>query len=327
MAAKFPHRSMKNVEGNAEASSLLRKNINAHVTPHLGVQHTPMTKREIFELSQFQTENEFEDEIHSYGIHVQNLFHNSPPAILYEQALAHEKGTYISEKGALMVSSGAKTGRSPSDKRIVEEPSSVDDVWWGKVNMKISEKSYFTLRERALDYLNIQNQLYVVDAYAGWDERFRVKIRVITTRAYHALFMLNMLVIPKREELEDFKPDFVIYNAGCFPANRFTSGVSSQTNVSLNLGKGEMVILGTMYAGEMKKGILTLMMYKMPMAGQLPLHSSCNVGKPRETKRPDWMKKKTGDESDTFELKGSDVTVFFGLSGTGKTTLSADPRR
>lgn len=130
-----------------------------------------------------------------------------------------------------------------------------------------------------------------------------MKIRVITSRAYHALFMQNMLVMPTKEELAVFEPDFTIYNAGCFPANRFTEGVTSQTSVALHLGKREMVILGTQYAGEMKKGILTLMMYLMPKRGQLPLHSSCNIGP-----------------------KG-DVTLFFGLSGTGKTTLSADPRR
>merc|ERR1719238_782974 len=112
-----------------------------------------------------------------------------------------------------------------------------------------------------------------------------------------------MLVMPTKEELLDFKPDFVIYNAGKFPCNRHTAGMSSSSSVALHFRRGEMVILGTQYAGEMKKGVLTLMMYKMPKDKQLPLHSSANVG------------------------ADGDVTMFFGLSGTGKTTLSADPRR
>eukprot|EP00922_Rhytidocystis_sp_ex-Travisia-forbesii_P034971 GHVS01051941.1.p1 GENE.GHVS01051941.1~~GHVS01051941.1.p1 ORF type:complete len:589 (-),score=55.46 GHVS01051941.1:724-2289(-) len=238
-----------------------------------------------------------------YGINVKHIYHNELAGVLYEQALSREPASHITSTGALAVSSGAKTGRSPSDKRIVAEQSSEDSIWWGKINIRMTERSYLTNRERALDFLNLQDQLYVVDAYAGWDPKFRIKIRVITSRAYHALFMQNMLVMPTKEELLDFKPDFIIYNAGCFPANRYSECVSSQTCVAVSFGRGEMVILGTQYAGEMKKGILTLMMYEMPRLGQLPLHSSCNIG------------------------KSGDVTLFFGLSGTGKTTLSADPYR
>lgn len=273
----------------------------AHFKP---IENCPLTKKEIFDLGQLQKEENFEDSIHEYGIKVEELLHNAAPPILYEKALLHEPLTFISSTGALCCNSGEKTGRSPADKRIVFEESSCENIWWGKVNIKISEKSYLTNRERALDYLNIQERLYIVDAYAGWDEDYRIKVRVITTRAYHALFMQNMLVLPTEEELADFKPEFVIYNAGCFPANRYTEGVTSQTSVSLHFGRGEMVILGSQYAGEMKKGILTLMMYRMPLLKQLPLHSSCNVG-----------------------IHNLDVTLFFGLSGTGKTTLSADPQR
>lgn len=280
---------------------IMRKQIEANLA-HAEPGKCPLTKREIFDLGQLQQEMHFEDRVHSYGINVKQLFHNAPAGVLYEEALKRERETYICSSGALCCSSGEKTGRSPADKRIVDEPSA-SDIWWGKVNMRMTESSYLTNRERALDYLNLQDQLYVVDAFAGWDKDYRVKVRVITTRAYHALFMQNMLVKPTPEEALNFTPDFVIYNAGCFPANRFTAGVSSQTSVVLNFGRGEMVILGTQYAGEMKKGILTLMMFLMPKQGQLPLHSSCNVGE-----------------------KG-DVTLFFGLSGTGKTTLSADPRR
>eukprot|EP00921_Rhytidocystis_pertsovi_P008626 GHVQ01014076.1.p1 GENE.GHVQ01014076.1~~GHVQ01014076.1.p1 ORF type:complete len:637 (-),score=88.49 GHVQ01014076.1:971-2881(-) len=290
-----------------EASSVrflqvLREQIGRNLAATTG-NECPMTKKDAFDYGQLQYQAEFQDAIMHYGINVKRVFHNECPAMLYEQALHYEPETYITSTGALAVSSGIKTGRSPSDKRIVDEASSRDHIWWGKINMKMTEKSYLTNRERALDYLNLQEQLFVVDAYAGWDAKYRIKIRVIATRAYHALFMQNMLVMPTEDELHDFKPEFIIYNAGCFPANRYTECVSSQTSVAVNFGRGEMVILGTQYAGEMKKGILTLIMYQMPRQGQLPLHSSCNVG------------------------KQGDVTLFFGLSGTGKTTLSADPDR
>ena len=243
--------------------------------------------------------------------------HNASAAILYEQALRNEKESYIVSSGALAVSSGHKTGRSPSDKRVVgnlagtagpilkaaiHDGGPTSDIWWGKVNIALPEESFLANRERAIDYLNTLKQIYVVDAYAGWDERYRIKVRVITCRAYHALFMQNMLILPSKEELVNWVPEFIIYNAGSFPANKLTTGMTSQTSVCCDFRRMEMVILGTEYAGEMKKGILTLMMYKMPILGALPLHSSCNVEDGR-------------------------VTLFFGLSGTGKTTLSADPKR
>ena len=144
----------------------------------------------------------------------------------------------------------------------------------------------------------------MIDGFAGWDERYRIKVRIVCARAYHALFMRNMLIRPSPEELVHFHPDYVVYNAGSFPANRYTSGMSSSTSVAINFAEKEMVILGTEYAGEMKKGIFTVLFYEMPVKHNvLTLHSSANQGE-----------------------KG-DVTVFFGLSGTGKTTLSADKKR
>lgn len=234
-----------------------------------------------------------------------HIEHNPSVASLYEDALVYESGSAISSTGALVASSGGKTGRSPKDKRIVEEDSSVDKIWWGPVNKKLSENSWLINRERAIDYLNTRQRIYVIDAYAGWDPKYRIKVRVVCARAYHALFMRNMLIRPTEEELANFgKPDFTIYNAGAFPANRYTSGMSSSTSVAINFAAMEMLILGTEYAGEMKKGIFTVMFYLMPVKHQvLTLHSSANEG------------------------KDGDVTVFFGLSGTGKTTLSADPQR
>jgi len=229
---------------------------------------------------------------------------NPSVAALYEDALVYESGSAITSSGALSAYSGLKTGRSPKDKRIVREESSCDEVWWGPVNKPLTPEVWEIIRERAIDYLNTRSRIYVVDGYAGWDERYRVRVRVVCARAYHALFMRNMLIRPPPNELEHFRPDWTIYNAGQFPANAHTIGMSSKTSVALNLGCKEMVILGTEYAGEMKKGIFTVLFYEMPIKHDvLTLHSSANQG------------------------ADGTVSLFFGLSGTGKTTLSADPKR
>ncbi len=238
------------------------------------------------------------------GISVKNVIRNAAPALLYEHGLRAERGTAISATGALVALSGEKTGRSPADKRIVDEPTSRDHVWWGNVNIKLDESSFNINRERAIDYLNTREQIYIVDGYAGWDPRYQIKVRVVTTRAYHALFMRNMLIRPTEAQLGTFgEPDYTILNGGAFPANKHTPGMTSKTSIDLHFGKKEFVILGSEYAGEMKKGIFTIMHYLMPLQGVLSLHTSANEG-------PD-----------------GDVSLFFGLSGTGKTTLSADPRR
>eukprot|EP00835_Amoeboradix_gromovi_P004723 NODE_387_length_9532_cov_0.176402.p4 type:complete len:243 gc:universal NODE_387_length_9532_cov_0.176402:547-1275(+) len=188
---------------------------------------------------------------------------NATPSVLYEDALKYESAA-ISSSGALINSSGAKTGRSPKDKRIVDN---VDNVWWGgnSPNIPLTEDTFMINRERAIDYLNTKERLYVFDGFAGWDLKHRLKIRIVCSRAYHALFMHNMLIRPTPEELENFgHPDFTVFNAGQFPANRYTKGMSSTTSVSVDFKRGEMVILGTQYAGEMKKGVFTVMHYLMP---------------------------------------------------------------
>merc|ERR1719162_1971979 len=259
-------------------------------------------------------ENEVLKELDGLSLDVDEIYYNSPPGILYEQALKYEQGSAIVSSGALAVKSGKKTGRSPLDKRVVYEESSANDVWWGRVNVKLDIKSFLTNRERAVDYLNTRPRLYIVDGFGGWDEEFRVPVRVITSRAYHALFMQNMLVPPTEEELDIWHKEqpFVIFNAGVFPCNRQTDGMTSSTSIAVSFKRKEMVILGTQYAGEMKKGVFTVMNYLMPLMPKrdlppaeraLPLHASANIG-------PD-----------------NDVSIFFGLSGTGKTTLSADPKR
>src|SRR5688572_23104234 len=240
-----------------------------------------------------------------HGIHVRDVHRNASPAYLYEAALRHEQGSAISSTGALIAYSGKKTGRSPTDKRVVDEVESRDDIWWGNVNIKLDAHSFLINRERAVDYLNTRDRVYVVDGYAGWDTKYRLKIRVICARAYHALFMQNMLIRPTTEQLASFgEPDYVIYNGGGFPANRHTAGMTSTTSVDLSFARREFVILGTEYAGEMKKGVFTIMNYLMPKQGVLSMHCSA-----------------------TMARDGSDTSVLFGLSGTGKTTLSADPKR
>ncbi len=232
------------------------------------------------------------------------VFHNATPAALYEEALRNERGSAIADSGALIVSSGRKTGRSPNDKRIVVHVDSEKNIWWGSVNIKLDPHVFRINRERAFDYFSTREQLYVVDGFAGWDPHYRLKVRVVCTRAYHALFMRNMLIRPTDAELSQFgTPDFTIYNAGAFPANRYTQEMTSKTSIDVSFEDRQMIILGTEYAGEMKKGIFTVMNYLMPKQGVLSMHCSANEG------------------------KEGDVSLLFGLSGTGKTTLSADPNR
>jgi phosphoenolpyruvate carboxykinase (ATP) len=244
-------------------------------------------------------------DLSAHGITVQHVHRNLPPSILYEEAIRTEAGTTISDKGALIAYSGKKTGRSPKDKRIVQQASTERDVWWGPVNSPLDELTFNINRERAIDYLNTRSTLYCLDAFAGWDPRYRIKVRVISARPYHALFMHNMLIRPNEAELDEYgEPNLVLYNAGGFPANRYTTGMTSKTSVDLNLETSEVVILGTEYAGEMKKAVFTYMNYWLPKQGVLSMH--CSVTADRQTGRP---------------------VALFGLSGTGKTTLSADPNR
>jgi phosphoenolpyruvate carboxykinase (ATP) len=240
-----------------------------------------------------------------YSITVKDIRRNLSAAALYKEAILGDVKCDIADSGALIAFSGEKTGRSPKDKRVVEHPESKDEVWWGSVNVPIDDETFLVNLERAKDYLNTRKRLYVVDAFAGWDENHRAKIRVICTRPYHALFMHNMLIRPTKQELREFgEPHVVIYNAGEFPANVRTKGMTSKTSVDLSLERREFVILGTEYAGEMKKGVFTMMNYFGPKRGILSMHCSATADK------------ETGRSS-----------LLFGLSGTGKTTLSADPNR
>jgi len=234
------------------------------------------------------------------GYHV----HRNPTvAKLYSLAIPQER-YFLANSGALIAYSAPKTGRSPKDKRIVEEETTKDDIWWGSVNIPLPETSFQLNKQTAINYLNCRDHIYVIDGYAGWDPKHRIKVRVICTRAYHALFMRNMLIRPNAHELQHFgSPDWVIFNAGQMPAIPEVPGVGTRTSINVNFKTREMVILGTEYAGEMKKGVFGVLNYTLPKQGILSMHCSANEG------------------------DGGDVALFFGLSGTGKTTLSADPKR
>ena len=161
-------------------------------------------------------------------------------------------------------------------------PKARIEVWWGNVNIPASDASFLACRQQALDHLGSRAVVYVVDGFAGWDPAYRIKVRVVCARAYHALFMHNLLIRPSPQELEEFgEPDFVIYNAGDQRADRRIEGVTSTTSVMLNLERREMVLLGTNYAGEMKKGVFTAMNYWMPQRGVLSMHCSANQGAER----------------------------------------------
>ena len=253
-------------------------------------------------------------DLRKQGIVAKKVLRNIPVPKYYQEDIANvPEGSNIlpgciSSTGAFVAYSGAKTGRSPADKRIVEPDTPEEDrkIWWGSVNKKLSRSSYDNVLKKAKDYLSSRDQLYVVDGFVGWDPKYRKAVRVICTRPYHALFMHNMLIRPSPKELaESFSnPEFVIYNAGQLDAEPGTTQGSSKTCIALDVSRNTAVILGSQYAGEMKKGLFTMMHYWMPDLGVLSLHSSCNEG-----------------------IEKGDVTLLFGLSGTGKTTLSADPKR
>ena len=226
---------------------------------------------------------------------------NLATAELYEDAVREGEGV-IAADGPLVVRTGQHTGRSPLDKFIVREPSSEASIWWGAVNHPISEADYDRLRARLMDYVKPRT-LYSQDLFIGAHPRHRRSLRVYTETAWASIFARNLFRRPSQAELADFAPNFTIIDVPSFKADPATEGVRSETAILLHLKRMEILVVGTMYAGEIKKSAFTVMNYLMPDEGVLPMHSSINVG-----------------------VEG-DPTVFFGLSGTGKTTLSADPLR
>ncbi len=212
----------------------------------------------------------------------------------------------ISSTGALVNFSGLGTGRSPKNKRVVLDDNTKDEIWWGDVNMPITPEGFAMNKARVFHWLHTTPANFIIDGFASWDPDCRFKVRVVCNRPYHALFMKQMLIRPTAEEIAtEFKdgPDFHIYNGGEFLADSNIDTVEQECCPAVNLSGHEMAILGTHYAGEMKKGLFGVMHYYMPKRGVLSMHASANEG------------------------KDGDISLLFGLSGTGKTTLSADPKR
>ncbi len=228
---------------------------------------------------------------------------NLPAARLYEEAVRRGEA-WISRDGALVCHTGEFTGRSPHDKFVVEEAGSRDEIWWGKVNRPFSTERFDALLHKVRRHL-AGADVFVFDGYAGADPRHRLKVRVITETAWQSLFASNMFV---REHdpaaLAEFRPDFVVLDAMNYRADPEVDGTRSSTFILLGISHRMVLIGGTQYAGEIKKSIFTVMNYELPRRGVFPMHCSANYGRDRD-----------------------DVALFFGLSGTGKTTLSADPER
>ena len=222
-------------------------------------------------------------------------------SLLYSHALARGEAT-LAEGGPLVVDTGVHTGRSPKDKFIVREPGSEDRIWWGDVNAEISETSFERLRDKLTEHLG-QGDVYVVDAFAGADPDHRIAVRVITESPWHALFAKTLFIDPEPDELEELDIDALVLHGPSLDAVPDEDGTRSSTFVVLHPTRAEVLIGGTFYAGEIKKSIFTLMNDRLPLEDVMPMHCSANVG------------------------EDGSVAVFFGLSGTGKTTLSADPAR
>src|SRR6185295_10987819 len=234
---------------------------------------------------------------------VGTAYWNLPPARLVEMALERGEAVLAAE-GPLVADTRPHTGRSPNDKFMVKDPSIDGEVWWGEVNRPFERERFDALLARAREHLRGRD-VFVFDGYAGADPRYRLNVRVITEDAWHNLFARNMFI---REEdpaaLADFEPSFTVLNVAHLQAEPQRDGTRSSTFILVDLAKRMVLIGGTRYAGEIKKSIFSVMNYYLPKQGVLPMHCSANYGATRD-----------------------DVALFFGLSGTGKTTLSADPTR
>jgi phosphoenolpyruvate carboxykinase (ATP) len=226
---------------------------------------------------------------------------NLSPAELFEHAIRRDEGI-LAANGPLVVRTGKHTGRSPKDKFLVDEPDAHDNVWWGGFNTPINEERYEQLRTRMIDHMN-DREVFVQDGFVGADPRYRRSLRVYTESAWASIFCANLFRRPEPGELARFEPNFTIVDAPSFKADPARDGTLSETVILVHLARQEILIGGTEYAGEIKKGAFGIMNYRLPSEGVLPMHSSVNVG------------------------RDGDVAIFFGLSGTGKTTLSADPER
>ena len=227
---------------------------------------------------------------------------NLSPAALYEQAILRGEAEVVST-GALTAETGRHTGRSPQDKFFVKEPTSRDAIWWHPGNRPIATDKFDGLLQRMQDFI-AGHEVFTQDVFACADPRYRLRVRVISELAWHSLFASNLFIRPTADELMNFEPDFTVIALPSVKADPARDGTRSETFILVNLGRGMVLIGGTGYAGEIKKSIFTALNYLLPAKNVFPMHCSANMS-------PD----------------GDDVALFFGLSGTGKTTLSADPSR
>ncbi|MDP2390420.1 MAG: phosphoenolpyruvate carboxykinase, partial [Acidobacteriota bacterium] len=232
---------------------------------------------------------------------INNVYWTLSTPQLYEHAIRRNEGR-IAHLGPLVVRTGHHTGRSPQDKFIVREPGSEDNVWWGKVNRPIEPAQFDLLRRDIVAHLKNQ-ELFVQDLYAGADAEYRLPVRFIQEYAWHSLFVRNLFIVPPAGDLAGFDPQFTVLTAPTFKADPARHGTRSEVAIAVNFASREVLICGTSYAGENKKSIFTVLNYLLPLRHVLAMHCSANIG-------PD-----------------GDTALFFGLSGTGKTTLSSDPER
>jgi len=253
-------------------------------------------------------------DLSKYGIvGTTKIVHNPSYEELYKEELKPELEGYEkaqeSELGALNVMTGIYTGRSPQDKYIVMDETSKDTVWWTSAEYKndnhpASKKAWEVVKDLAKKELS-NKKLFVVDAFCGADESSRMSVRFIMEVAWQAHFVTNMFINPTKEELENFEPDFVVYNASKAKIDNYKElGLNSETAIMFNITSREQVIVNTWYGGEMKKGMFSMMNYYLPLKGIASMHCSANT-----------------------DVNGKNTAIFFGLSGTGKTTLSTDPKR
>jgi phosphoenolpyruvate carboxykinase (ATP) len=226
---------------------------------------------------------------------------NLSPAALYEHAIRRDEAVIVSS-GALTAETGKHTGRSPKDKFFVKEPTSQDAVWW-QANQPIAPAKFEGLLKKMQGFC-ASHEVFTQDVFACADPRRRLRVRVVTELAWHSLFAHNLFIRPNADELMNFEPDFTVVSLPSVKADPKVDGTRSETFILVNLAQRIVIIGGTEYAGEIKKSVFTALNYLLPAEGVFPMHCSANVGS-----------------------GGSDVALFFGLSGTGKTTLSADPSR
>jgi phosphoenolpyruvate carboxykinase (ATP) len=235
-------------------------------------------------------------------IHLDRVYWNLPDEALYEEIVFRNEGK-ISKHGPILVNTGKHTARAAADKFVVQEESTKDKIWWGVHNRPFSSEKFNHLMGRVQAFCQ-DEELFVQDCYAGADPEYRLKVRIITEKAWHSLFARNMFITTdNKEELKKFIPDFTVIGLPGFKANPSIDGTNSETAIILNFAEKTAIIANSLYGGEIKKSIFTVLNFLLTFEDVLPMHCSANVG------------------------KDGDAALFFGLSGTGKTTLSADPNR